>query len=263
MLDMIKLSKRLQSIADLVTQGSRLADIGSDHALLPVYLVQSGRCPSAVAGELNRGPWQAAVKGVAEAGLANAIDVRHGDGLSVLNAGDADTVTIAGMGGSLMSMILEAGRQEGKLEGVKELVLQPNVGEDLVRKWLIRHRFALQNETIMEEDGRIYEVLRAVRTADADSHNEALYDPSFLPLELTESEGRELLFAMGPLLLRNPAECFVRKWELELSKLERICGQMGQSGTQEAREKEAAFRQQINLIREVLACLPTVKPSSS
>lgn len=260
---MIKLSKRLQSIADLVTSGSRIADIGSDHALLPVYLVQSGRCPSAIAGELNKGPWQAAVKGVAEAGLANVIDVRHGDGMSVLNAGDADTVTIAGMGGSLMSMILEAGWQGGKLEQVKELVLQPNVGEDLVRRWLVERRFALQNEIIMEEDGRIYEVLHAIKAANADSHNEALYDPSFLPLKLTEPEGKELLYAMGPLLLREPTACLVRKWQLELAKLERICGQMLQSDTSEAREKEAAFRQEMNLIGEVLACLPTVKPSSS
>ncbi|MBW7473689.1 class I SAM-dependent methyltransferase [Paenibacillus oenotherae] len=260
---MIKLSRRLQSIADRVTHGSRIADIGSDHALLPVYLVQSGKCPSAIAGELNKGPWQAAVKGVAEAGLRHAIDVRHGDGMSVLQAGEADTVTIAGMGGSLMSMILETGWLEGKLAGVQELVLQPNVGEDIVRRWLVERGYALQHETIMEEDGRIYEVLHAAVLAEADAHNESLYDPSFLPLHFTEQEGKELLYAMGPLLLREPSEWLIRKWELELEKLGRICGQMSQSDTPEAREKEAAFRREMSAIREVLGCLPTVRPSSN
>ena len=110
---MIKLSRRLQTIADQVTQGARVADIGSDHALLPVYLIQSGRCPSAIAGELNTGPFQAARKQTAEAGLKTVIEVRQGDGLSVLEPGEADTVTIAGMGGSLMADILEAGGTQG------------------------------------------------------------------------------------------------------------------------------------------------------
>ena len=83
---MIKLSRRLQTIADQVTQGARVADIGSDHALLPVYLIQSGRCPSAIAGELNTGPYQAARKQTAEAGLKAVIEVRQGDGLSCFGA---------------------------------------------------------------------------------------------------------------------------------------------------------------------------------
>lgn len=259
---MMKLSKRLQTIADRVTPGSRTADIGSDHALLPVYLVQSGRVPSAIAGELNLGPYQAACKAAASAGLTAAISVRQGDGLSVLRPGETDTVTIAGMGGSLMAEILEAGRLAGKLEGVRELVLQPNVGEEFVRRWLVQHGWTLQGETILEEDGRFYEVLHALKSSSAAAENNALYDPSFLNKPVSETElWTGWLYRMGPHLLRQPTWILHQKWEHEVGKLERILAQMAGSDTPDARAKEAEFRLEIAQIQEVLACTPTDKPS--
>ncbi|TYP77992.1 tRNA (adenine(22)-N(1))-methyltransferase [Paenibacillus methanolicus] len=261
---MMKLSKRLQTIADRVTPGSRTADIGSDHALLPVYLVQSGRVPSAIAGELNAGPYQAACKAAASAGLTAVISVRQGDGLSVLQPCEADTVTIAGMGGSLMADILEAGRVAGKLEGVRELVLQPNVGEEFVRRWLVRHGWTLTDETVLEEDGRFYEVLHAVLSPSADVENAGLYDPAFLSkLDSESAMWTDWLYRMGPHLLRKPTGILHKKWELEIGKLERILAQMAGSDTPDARAKEAAFRIEIAQIQEVLACTPTDKPSSN
>ncbi|MFB9325461.1 tRNA (adenine(22)-N(1))-methyltransferase TrmK [Paenibacillus aurantiacus] len=261
---MMKLSKRLQTIADRVTPGSRTADIGSDHALLPVYLVQSGRVPSAIAGELNTGPYQAACKAAASAGLTAVIAVRQGDGLCVLHPGEADTVTIAGMGGSLMADILEAGRLSGKLEGVRELVLQPNVGEEFVRRWLVRHGWTLTDETVLEEDGRFYEVLHAVLMPSEESDNAGLYDPSFLNKPASQTElWTNWLYRMGPHLLRQPTLTLHKKWEHEIGKLERILAQMAGSDTPDARAKEAEFRMEIAQIQEVLACTPTDKPSSN
>ncbi|SDW87985.1 tRNA (adenine22-N1)-methyltransferase [Paenibacillus sp. CF384] len=264
--EMIKLSKRLQQIADLVSAQARIADIGSDHALLPVYLLQSGKCPSAIAGELNTGPFQAAKKQVAEAGLTKKIEVRQGDGLAVLAPGEADTVTIAGMGGSLMADILEAGRQAGKLVGVRELVLQPNVGEEIVRKWLVQHGYVLQDEMILEEDGRIYEVLHALHEQYSPSAitNEGVYQASFLEIPaMTEAAKQEWLYRMGPYLLRRPSDWLHNKWQHEHGKLERICRQLGQSDLAESREKEAQLRGEMKGIEEVLTCLRTAKPSSS
>ncbi|BBH21263.1 SAM-dependent methyltransferase [Paenibacillus baekrokdamisoli] len=262
---MIKLSKRLQTIADLVTDGSRIADIGSDHALLPVYLVQSGKSPSAVAGELPDGPFLAAKKQTAEAGLKSVIQVRQGDGLSVLNPGEVDTVTIAGMGGSLMADILEAGWRSGKLAGVTELVLQPNVGEDLVRRWLISKGFVLQGEMILEEDGRIYEVLHAWSASHLklNHDNEWVYQTSILSVDMEDETKTEWLYRMGPYLLRQPSELLTKKWQFELGKLSRICQQLTLSEAEESRGKEAQYRAEMKQIKEVLACLPTVKPSSS
>ncbi|MFF2090303.1 tRNA (adenine(22)-N(1))-methyltransferase [Paenibacillus sp. NPDC058174] len=266
---MLKISKRLQTIADFVTPGSRTADIGSDHAMLPVYLLQTNRVPSAIAGELNQGPYEAARKQAMDAGLLKRLDVRRGDGLSVLQPGEADTVTIAGMGGALMSDILEAGYGQGKLEGVRELVLQPNVGEDIVRNWLIKRGWYLQAELILEEDGKIYEVLHAVKLQDDPTGaaltalEERLYDSSFLPIELNAEQGKALLLQMGPHLLRQPTDVLVDKWRLELEKLERICAQLALSELPQASEKREQFRAQMKAIEEVLHCLPTVKRSFS
>ncbi|QHW30418.1 SAM-dependent methyltransferase [Paenibacillus rhizovicinus] len=259
---MIKLSKRLQTIADQVTAGARTADIGSDHALLPVYLLQCGKCPSAIAGELNEGPFQAARRQIAEAGLTKAIEARQGNGLGVLKPGEADTITIAGMGGALMADILESGRLAGKLAGVRELVLQPNVGEEIVRKWLVEHGFVLQDETLLEEDGKMYEVLHALRASDSpkETTNETLYDPGFLAVSLETEQKRNWLYRMGPYLLRQRAELLDNKWRHEIGKLERICKQLEQSDLAESRDKQTQLRQEINAIEEVLSCLRTDKP---
>ncbi|MFX3633657.1 MAG: tRNA (adenine(22)-N(1))-methyltransferase TrmK [Candidatus Pristimantibacillus sp.] len=263
---MLKLSKRLQTIADYVTPGSRTADIGSDHALLPVYLIQAGKVPSAIAGELNLGPYEAARKQAASAGCLHKLDVRRGDGLAVLQPGEADTVTIAGMGGSLMSDILEEGFAAGKLEGVKELVLQPNVGEDLVRSWLIRRGWFLEAETILEEDSKIYEVLHAIKDDESDSAKERiknLYDSSFLPLSqpLDYEAGFARLIQMGPYLLRKPNDVLQKKWRFELDKLNIICEQLALSDMEQAVIKRKQFKDEMNAIEEVLNCLPMVKPS--
>ncbi|MWC27479.1 tRNA (adenine(22)-N(1))-methyltransferase [Paenibacillus sp. MMS18-CY102] len=253
----VKLSERLETIASLVTAGARVADIGSDHALLPVYLVSTGKCPSAIAGELNLGPFEAASKQVREAKLAQLINVRRGNGMAVLTPGEADTVTIAGMGGQLIATILEEGRVQGNLEGVKELVLQPNVGEDTVRYWLSEHHWLLVEERILEEDGKIYEILRAVR-ADGTRAAEQLaqiYNPALLPLAIGADEAVGLLYRFGPWLIQQPSDVLVCKWESEWRKLERICVQMEQSGNADAVAKAVEFRNDMKRMEEVLACL--------
>ncbi|MHA7962743.1 tRNA (adenine(22)-N(1))-methyltransferase [Paenibacillus sp. CAU 1782] len=258
---MIELSKRLRLVADYIPQGAVLADIGSDHALLPVYMLQSGKISKAIAGEVNPGPFQAAQKAALSAGLADRLSVRRGDGLAVLEPGEADVVSIAGMGGALMSSILEAGRAAGKLEGVSELVLQPNIGEDAVRVWLLSHNWYLEDENILEEDGKTYEVLHAVRDEEASLKNEALYDGAFLPVPLHPELKKMILIRMGPHLLRQPTTVLTEKWQSEIIKLERIWGQMAESSGQEALVKREQFRKEIDLLKEVLDCLPTDKPS--
>ncbi|WP_270172261.1 tRNA (adenine(22)-N(1))-methyltransferase [Paenibacillus sp. SYP-B4298] len=261
---MITLSKRLDTIASLVSSQHRVADIGSDHALLPVYLLQSGKCPAAIAGELNEGPYKAACRQVAAAGLQQKIQVRQGNGLDVLHQSEADTITIAGMGGGLIRDILESGRAAGKLEGVRELVLQPNVGEELVRRWLVAHHWVLQAERIVLEDGKIYEIMHATSAKDVQEAAEAngkLYHPGFWEQTYGQQLRPDLVYMMGPWLMRQPDAVWSRKWQGELAKLEHIQSQLSRSDLPESREKLVQLQQDMNEIKEVLACLQTDTPS--
>lgn len=240
-----------------IPEGSRLADIGSDHALLPVAAAQTGRVVAAVAGEVNQGPLDAASKQVAEAELSSIISVRLGDGLEVISPGEVNVITIAGMGGGLIASILDKGQD--KLQGVKLLILQPNVGEDLLRRWLLEHGWVLISEMIIEEDRKIYEILKAVpEDAPGTVTNQVLYQEQEWNVE--EFEGKlnitkELLLRMGPWLLKQPSEVFFTKWEDELCKMEGILKSISSSKLASAEMKAQEFKQEMKQIREVLACL--------
>jgi tRNA (adenine22-N1)-methyltransferase len=253
---MITLSERLQAVASRVPEGCRLADIGSDHALLPVWLVQAGRIRSAVAGELNEGPYLAAAKQVREAGLEELITVRRGDGLAVLAPGEADAIAIAGMGGTLIARILHAGAS--KIAGVQRLILQPNVGADRVRQWLLDWNWVLIEEEIVEEDGKIYEILVAEKPAAptrASELNRVLYRERRLAKGIVA--GQELLIKMGPHLLERTPVIWRRKWQAELIKLESIALEAGKSAVAVRSGKLARLQEEIRVIKEVLECTPT------
>ncbi|MBW4080120.1 class I SAM-dependent methyltransferase [Paenibacillus sp. S150] len=253
-----KLSNRLQLVLEQIPQGSIVADIGSDHALLPVAAVGSGRALSAIAGEVNPGPFEAARRGVAEAGLGKVIAVRRGDGLEVLEPREADCITIAGMGGALIASILDRGRSLGKLEGVRTLALQPNVGEDILRRWLLSHDWVLAAEHILEEDGKIYEILTAVKEdAAAGISNELLYRDLKLDCGLVCE--RELLLEMGPWLLQAPNAVFFAKWQAEIAKLEGILSSLSRSAQPSAADRRHKISSQIKQIKGVLECLPKDK----
>jgi tRNA (adenine22-N1)-methyltransferase len=254
----IQLSKRLEAVASLVRSGSAVADIGSDHALLPVYLIQSGVASKAVAGEVNAGPLQAARKQVEESGLTEKISVRMGNGLEAVAAGEVDTITIAGMGGGTIVDILSRGAAEGKLQGVSRLVLQPNIGERLVREWLIKNGWELKEERILEEDGIIYEVL----AADASTPSAAaLYNESLYSAELPQigQASKEIRLLLGPILLKDPNPAFMEKWSVYTDKLERMIEQIGKSELPEALRKKELLQQECAGIRGVLRCLSASK----
>lgn len=254
----MKLSNRLQLLLTQIPAGSRLADIGSDHALLPTAAIESGKCVFAVAGEVNPGPYQAAEKQVREAGLMERISVRRGDGLEVIVPGEADVITIAGMGGGLIASILDRGKD--KLHGVSRLVLQPNVGEDTLRQWLLRHDWVLIDEHILEEDGKIYEVLIAVPEgqAEAPETNETLYQDYMLDGGIILSA--KWLLRFGPCLVKRPTTVFHDKWRSELDKMGTILRSLAKSELASSEEKAEEIKNEMKFIEEVLACLPKVKP---
>ncbi|MET3321136.1 UNVERIFIED_ORG: tRNA (adenine22-N1)-methyltransferase [Peribacillus simplex] len=229
-----KLSMRLERVAIHIPKGSILADIGSDHAYLPCYAVSNGLCDQAIAGEVVEGPYQSARKQVAITGLQDKIEVRKGNGLEVLNPDEATCITIAGMGGTLISSILESGKE--KLGKAERLILQPNVGAANVRSWLIDNGWALTGEEILEEDGKIYEILIAEK------------GDSLQPYHVNKQIG--LMF--GPFLTKQFSDTFIKKWQFEKKHLERIIGQLDESGRSGLESKRNELEAQISVIEEVL-----------
>ena len=167
------MSRRMQKLASLVTEGNRLADVGTDHGYIPIALVQAGKIPSAIAMDVNRGPLARAEAHIREAGLATYIETRLSDGLRELGAEDADTVLIAGMSGMLILRILTEGIPH--LSGVEELILQPQSDVYRVRDWLQKHGYRVETEELVEEDGKYYPMMRAVRGQERRMEQAELY----------------------------------------------------------------------------------------
>ena len=154
------LDDRLQALADFVPQGARAADIGTDHGYLAVALILQEKANFVVAGDKNRGPYEAAKRTVHEYAISEEqISVRLGDGLEVVKPGEVDTVCIAGMGGILMNTILEASPEV--TEALETLVLQPMNGAPELREWLYDHEWHIVDENLVIDDGRIYEIIKA------------------------------------------------------------------------------------------------------
>ena len=220
------ISKRLELVASFVPQGAVLLDVGSDHAYLPIELVEKGKIERAIAGEVVEGPYQSAVKNVESHGLKEKIQVRLANGLAAFEEEDQVTViTIAGMGGRLIATILEEGLD--KLSNIQHLILQPNNREDDLRIWLQDNVFQIVAESILEEAGKFYEIL----VVEAGQ------------MELSASDVR-----FGPFLSKEVSPVFVQKWQREAAKLEVALSQIP--------EKNLAERQiladKIQAIKEVL-----------
>lgn len=230
-MDAQHLSARLQHVANYVPQGARVADIGSDHAYLPAHLALKGQISYAVAGEVVKGPYENAAREIHALSLDDMIKPRLADGLAAIETTDQiDTITIAGMGGTLIAKILAA--DPAKLQGVKRLVLQPNIGGERVRQWLMANRWQIMAEEVLEEDGHIYEIIVAELSVVPFSYND-----------------KELKF--GPFLLEEDSPIFRKEWQAELKRDQTAIEQM-QKAPQPPVAKIAEFQQEIAKIEEVI-----------
>lgn len=187
----IHLSKRLTALANMVTDGNRLADIGTDHGYIPIYLCQTGKIPSALAMDIGKGPLQQAQTHIAEHGLSEQIKTRLSDGMAALQFGEADTILITGMGGGLVMKILSEGAE--KLTGKEELILQPQSEIALVREFLRVRNFQILNEDMILEDGKYYPMMKV-------SQQKAAEQTKILPQEVADAFGPVLLQKRHPVL---------------------------------------------------------------
>lgn len=153
----MELSKRLKAVADMVGTGSVLADIGTDHAYIPIWLVSRESVPRAVAMDVNEGPLKRAQENILQNGLEEKIETRLSDGFKALAPGEADAAVIAGMGGGLTIRILKSGMEV--VRSLKECILQPQSEIDKVRTFLLEEGFSFIREDMVEEDGKYYPMM--------------------------------------------------------------------------------------------------------
>lgn len=236
-----QLSKRLKAIAQLIPKGSLMADIGTDHAFLPVYLVQQGIVPRAIAGDIHPGPIKMAARTVSEAGLTAKIEVRLGDGLAVLQPGDMEpegnwgfTSVIAGMGGGTIQAILAANPQI--TSKINLLVLQPMVDAGPLRAWLLAQGWELVIEELVEEEGRLYEILAA--------------QPAVAQEEIV-TETDQVLLEVGPLLLANHHPLLGRHLDKLIQDKQRMLSQLANSTSELAREKQTWAQNWLDRLLEI------------
>nr|WP_245522806.1 class I SAM-dependent methyltransferase [Thermoanaerobacter italicus] len=143
----MKLTERLRKIAEYIPHGSKVADIGTDHGFIPVYLIKSKIATYVVASDLNKGSLNKAVKEVQKRNLQSLIDTRLGNGLHVLLPGEVDVVVIAGMGGILITKILEEGKDIAKT--IKKFLLQPMRDSAYLREYLIENGYKICDEELV------------------------------------------------------------------------------------------------------------------
>jgi len=210
--------------------GSVVADIGTDHVRLPVYLIRSGRCPRVIASELNEKPFEQARFRVRLYDLEDKIEVRRGDGLKVLSPGEAQEVVVAGMGGNTIKQLLVAAPEV--LNRLDRLVLQPAVDAGDLRLWLADNGWQLVDETLVEEKGRLY-------------------------VALATEAGREttrdrLLVEIGPRLVEKNDPLLIRYLEKLKEEYQRILSRLARSRSPAAREKAIEVTARLAKVREVL-----------
>ncbi|MBQ6812222.1 MAG: SAM-dependent methyltransferase, partial [Agathobacter sp.] len=186
---MIKLSKRMKAVSSMVTPGSILADIGTDHGYVPISLVQRKKIKKAIAMDVNKGPLKRAEEHIREAQLEEYIETRLSDGVKKLEVGEVNSILIAGMGGDLVIRIIKNGMEVCR--SVDELILQPQSELGKVRKFLRENNFEIIDEDMVIEDGKYYPMMKVTPVDEI-----ALWE--ILPKEVIPA-----CDMYGPYLLKN------------------------------------------------------------
>lgn len=227
------LGARLQAVAALLGNYRRVADIGSDHAYLPVWLILQDKVDFAVAGEVQAGPLAAASRTVRDAAMEQCVDVRLGDGLAVLNPGEVEAVVIAGMGGAAICGILS--RSPEIVDRLCRIVCQPMTGAAGLRLWLQANGWQIIAEELVWEDGRLYEILAAEQ-----GQIEAFDD---------------LLLEIGPLLWQRRHPYLSEQLDRLIVQYRNRVNSMRQSHSKAVTELRSAWETKIRKLEEMKTCL--------
>ena len=200
---MINLSNRLSMVSALLGNADVIADVGCDHGYLPIYLLESGAYLRAIAMDINEGPLNRARENIRLYNLSEAIDTRLSDGVSALNIGEANSISICGMGGNVMMHILHTG--DKILQSIPVIVIQPQSEYALLRAYLLENGYVFDDEGIVFEDGKYYFAWRLHFEQDMSNKSDSLISQDCDSVRFCYSP---ILYKRGDMVYRDYLESY-------------------------------------------------------
>lgn len=228
----MKLTDRLLKIASLVDKDKKIADIGTDHGYIPVYLLNQNKIQYAILGDVNKGPLENAKKEVNKNKLQDKVDLRLGSGIEILKENEVDEIIIAGMGGMLINDILKANEKVAKT--TEKLILQPMQAPEELRMFLYQNGYKILDEHLVREEHRLYEII----VCKYEGLTQQEVDPIYYEV------GQKLIKNNDP-LLKDFVENKIRINKNILKKLE---GKEGQA----IEDKRLALNKKIKILNHLL-----------
>lgn len=224
----MRLSKRLEAVALFVPQGSRVADVGTDHGYVPIWLVEQGIAEYAIAMDVRKGPLLRATEHIARHKLEDRIETRLSDGLLQLRPGEADTVIIAGMGGELMLRIVRDGIHVW--DSVSRFILSPQSELEIFRRGLEELGFAIAEEAMLREEGKYYTIMVAMRGMMHYEHG--------------------FQYRYGDCLIRQKSPVLIEYLEREKHKLHQILERLAAQNTEGAKLRYQEVEEELCQVKE-------------
>lgn len=215
----------------MVIKGKPVADIGADHALLSIYMLQHNLIPKAIVTDIIKGPYERAKKAVNESPYRDKIDVRKGDGIKVLNPREVATVIIAGMGGDTIAQIISD--DWDKAETYERFILQPMSRSYVVRQLLAERGWTLVEEKLVYENNKYFVIL--------------VYTPDDKPYKLTPLE-----LEVGPILLRADYDYKLEYLNSFLNKYKNISQSLLESTGNQTPELLQSYKAKLRELEEII-----------
>lgn len=229
----MELSKRLKRIAEHVDKCESVADIGTDHGYIPIYLVKEGICKKAIASDINKGPIEKAKVNVAFEGVSDKVKCLLGPGLNPLKVGEVNGVILAGMGGNLTRDILLADMD--KVKKYDFIILQPAQNPEVLREFLYKNDYEIIDEDLIKDEGRFYELFKVK------------YNENSEKLVFED----ELEYEVSPLLREKGHPLFKEFIEEKINRCETILSFIKED-TEAAKKRKNDLEEKINKLKGML-----------
>ncbi len=244
----VELSARMQALANMVSKGSVVCDVGCDHGWVSIYLIQQKIASRVFAMDVGAGPLKRAEEHIAEYHLETYIETRLSDGLEALEPGEADCMVCAGMGGPLMQKILTEGRE--KAGAMQELILQPQSEIAAFRMFLRREGYRIVQENMVFEDGKYYPMMKAVPLKELLEADRDISAETGKEKEAVEPEIRLLQDIYGPLLLRDKHPVLMQYLTFSMQQIQELLQHLREQKTERAQSRIQELEQELLLIEK-------------